>query len=115
MAVWLPCPEQPHSTSQNSPTKLPSQAQVEPSLVPCSPQLAWQNCPAQLPSQVQESAEQEFASRAASMLPVRLPCAPQSGMGHSVSQKAPMKLPLQAQEPAEQEPAAEEQEPEQES
>ena len=31
MAVWLPFPEQPHSVSQNSPMKLPSQAQ-EPAL-----------------------------------------------------------------------------------
>ena len=74
MAVWLPWPEQPHSVSQNWPMKLPLQ--------------------------VQESAEQELASRAASMLPVRLPCAPQSGMGHSVSQNGPMKLPSQVQEPA---------------
>ena len=111
--------------------KLPSQVQVWPSLVPCSPQLRSQNSPAQLPSQVQEpaaqepaaraavmfvwlprplqlhsvsqsrpmsfpvhvqeSAEQEFASRAAVMLLVeKLPRAPQSGMGHSVSQNSPM-------------------------
>ena len=67
--------------------------QVEPSLVPWSPQLPWQNCPAQLPSQAQEPAAHEPAARAASMSD----WFPRPEQPHSVSQNGPMKLPAQAQ------------------